>query len=171
MTYSAQRSLQTRRPELRERKSNLFLIFRPWSRRVCASAWQILLDCLTWFRPVVGLSNGRIFPQEHSWVVRHTSSILTRTFSPVHLVSSLKVGLREILQLTNKYWFAFGAGSRACIARNLANTELYMGTERLVESGVLRGASACQEKIEIFEWFNSSVKGEKIELIWEKPKV
>jgi hypothetical protein len=71
----------------------------------------------------------------------------------------------------NKYWFAFGAGSRACIARNLSNTELYMGTERLVESDVLRGASACQEKIEIFEWFNSSVKGEKIELIWEKPKV
>lgn len=66
----------------------------------------------------------------------------------------------------NKYWFAFGAGSRACIARNLAMTELYMGTERVVESGVLRGARAGAEKVEIFEWFNSSVKGEKIELVW-----
>jgi cytochrome P450 len=68
----------------------------------------------------------------------------------------------------NKYWFAFGAGVRACIARNLAMTELYMATERLVESDVLRGARACQEKIEIYEWFNSSVKGEKIELVWDR---
>lgn len=66
----------------------------------------------------------------------------------------------------NRNWFAFGAGSRACIARNLAMTELYMATERLVMSGVLRGAKACQEKVEIYEWFNSSVKGEKIELVW-----
>jgi cytochrome P450 len=68
----------------------------------------------------------------------------------------------------NKYWFAFGAGSRACLARNLATTELYMATERLVESDVLRGAKACQDKVEIYEWFNSSVKGEKIELIWNR---
>ncbi len=68
----------------------------------------------------------------------------------------------------NKYFFAFGAGSRACIARNLAMTELYMATERLVEGDVLRGARACQDEVEIYEWFNSSVKDEKIELIWEK---
>lgn len=66
----------------------------------------------------------------------------------------------------NKYWFAFGAGSRACIARNLATVELFMAVEKLVESDVLRGAKVCQERIEIYEWFNSSVKGEKIELIW-----
>ncbi|KUJ14165.1 cytochrome P450 [Mollisia scopiformis] len=70
-----------------------------------------------------------------------------------------------------KAFFAFGAGSRACIARNLATFELYMGAERLVERDVLRGARACQEKVEIYEWFNSSVKGEKIELVWEKPRV
>ncbi|KAB8298587.1 hypothetical protein EYC80_000766 [Monilinia laxa] len=40
----------------------------------------------------------------------------------------------------NKYWFAFGAGSRACIARNLATVELFMAVEKLVESDVLRGA-------------------------------
>jgi Cytochrome P450 len=66
----------------------------------------------------------------------------------------------------SKSWFAFGAGSRACIARNLAMTELYMATERLVESGVLDGARACQEEVQIYEWFNSSVKAEKIELVW-----
>ncbi|KAL3420108.1 cytochrome P450 [Phlyctema vagabunda] len=72
----------------------------------------------------------------------------------------------------NKYWFAFGAGSRACIARNLASTELYFATQKLAESNVLKGARVCQEgEIEIYEWFNSSVKGEKIELIWEKPKL
>ena len=65
-------------------------------------------------------------------------------------------------------FFAFGAGSRSCIAKNLAMAELFMATERLVESDVLRGARACRETVEIYEWFNSCVKGEKIELIWEK---
>ncbi|KAF1962028.1 cytochrome P450 4A10 [Byssothecium circinans] len=65
----------------------------------------------------------------------------------------------------NKYWFAFGAGSRACIARNLATVELLCATERVVASGVLEGARAVGE-VRIFEWFNSKVKGEKIELIW-----
>lgn len=69
-----------------------------------------------------------------------------------------------------KSFFAFGAGSRACIARNLATVELYMTTEKLVERDVLRGAKVCQEEVEIYEWFNSSVKGEKIELVWEKAR-
>lgn len=65
-----------------------------------------------------------------------------------------------------KYWFAFGAGSRACIARNLATMELQLATERLGRTEVLKGAKVVQEEIEIYEWFNSKVKGEKIELIW-----
>jgi hypothetical protein len=68
----------------------------------------------------------------------------------------------------NKHWFAFGVGLRACIARNLAMTELYMAMERLAKSDVLRGANVCQDKLEIYEWFNSSITGEKIELIWNK---
>jgi cytochrome P450 len=66
----------------------------------------------------------------------------------------------------SKYWFAFGAGSRACIARNLATMELQFATERLARSGVLDGARPVQDKVEIYEWFNSKVKGEKIELVW-----
>jgi cytochrome P450 len=66
----------------------------------------------------------------------------------------------------SKYWFAFGAGSRACIARNLATLELQFATERLARSNVLEGARVVQEKVEIYEWFNSKVKGERIELIW-----
>ncbi|RDW77199.1 hypothetical protein BP6252_05252 [Coleophoma cylindrospora] len=78
----------------------------------------------------------------------------------------------NVTEQANKYWFAFGAGSRACIARNLATTELYFATQKLAESNVLRGAKAVQEgEIEIYEWFNSSVKDEKIELIWEKTKI
>jgi cytochrome P450 len=67
----------------------------------------------------------------------------------------------------SKYWFAFGAGSRACIARNLATLELQFATDRLARSNVLQGASAVQENVEIYEWFNSKVKGERIELVWE----
>lgn len=68
----------------------------------------------------------------------------------------------------NRNWFAFGAGPRACIARNLATVELFIATEKLVESNVLRGARVCQDEVEIYEWFNSKVKGEKLELVWEK---
>ncbi|TGO67109.1 hypothetical protein BOTNAR_0048g00410 [Botryotinia narcissicola] len=74
----------------------------------------------------------------------------------------------NIIPEANKYWFAFGAGSRACIARNLATVELYMAVEKVVESDVLKGARVCQEKVEIFEWFNSSVKGEKLEFVWNR---
>jgi cytochrome P450 len=74
----------------------------------------------------------------------------------------------KVKERMNKNWFAFGAGSRGCIARNLALTELYMVAENLAESRVLEGARACQSKVEIYEWFNSSVKGEKIELLWSK---
>jgi cytochrome P450 len=66
----------------------------------------------------------------------------------------------------SKYWFAFGAGSRACIARNLATMELQFATERLARSNVLQGARAVQENVEIYEWFNSKVKGERIDLVW-----
>jgi len=66
-----------------------------------------------------------------------------------------------------KYWFAFGAGSRACIARNLATLELHLATERLASSKVLDGARASREgDVEIYEWFNSKVKGESIEIVW-----
>jgi cytochrome P450 len=73
----------------------------------------------------------------------------------------------DTTQEMSKYWFAFGAGSRACIARNLATLELQFATERLARSNVLDYARAVQEEVEIYEWFNSKVKGEKIELVWD----
>ncbi|RMZ73528.1 cytochrome P450 [Pyrenophora seminiperda CCB06] len=66
----------------------------------------------------------------------------------------------------SKYWFAFGAGSRACIARNLATMELQFATERLARREALDGARAVQNEVEIYEWFNSKVKGGKMELVW-----
>jgi cytochrome P450 len=67
----------------------------------------------------------------------------------------------------NKYWFAFGAGSRACIARNLATLELHLATERLASSKVLDGGRAVdQGDVQIYEWFNSKVKGERIDIVW-----
>lgn len=73
--------------------------------------------------------------------------------------------LENVTPEMNTSFFAWGAGNRACIARNLAMTELYMATERVVMSGALDGARAVGE-VEIFEWFNSSVKGGKMELVW-----
>jgi len=61
----------------------------------------------------------------------------------------------------------FGLGSRQCIARNLATLELHSAVQKLVEADVLRGARACTDKIEILEWFNSRVIGEKVEIVWD----
>ncbi|PNP74802.1 hypothetical protein FNYG_11939 [Fusarium nygamai] len=62
--------------------------------------------------------------------------------------------------------FYFGAGSRQCIARNLASAGLWWAAEALIRSDVLRGAKVVQDKIEIVEWFNANIVGEKIELHW-----
>lgn len=61
----------------------------------------------------------------------------------------------------------FGIGPRQCIARTLATAELFWGVEALVRKDVLRGAQPVRKKIEIVEWFNSKVKDEKIEFVWE----
>lgn len=61
----------------------------------------------------------------------------------------------------------FGLGARQCIARNLAMAELTLAGRAMVEEGVLEGAKPVGEEVEIVEWFNSHVVGEKIELVWE----
>ncbi|KAH9825367.1 benzoate 4-monooxygenase Cytochrome-P450, partial [Teratosphaeria destructans] len=64
----------------------------------------------------------------------------------------------------------FGVGSRMCIARNLAMMELGVAARALARSGVLEGASVvgggAEGRVEILEWFNSRVKGGKMELVW-----
>jgi cytochrome P450 len=60
----------------------------------------------------------------------------------------------------------FGLGTRQCIARNLATAELFLAIRAVAREGVLEGAEAVGEKIEILEWFNSKVKSEKLELVW-----
>jgi cytochrome P450 len=66
----------------------------------------------------------------------------------------------------HKQFFPFGVGSRMCIARNLATSNLHMLLEKLVESRVLVGAKMCQEELEWHEWFNVHIKGDKILLEW-----
>ncbi|RDW81377.1 cytochrome P450 [Aspergillus mulundensis] len=63
-------------------------------------------------------------------------------------------------------WFAFGKGTRACIAQNLGLAEVTMATWKVAESGVLQGAKVVDSEIGILEWFNSRVKGEEILIKW-----
>ncbi|KAE9964607.1 hypothetical protein BLS_002862 [Venturia inaequalis] len=62
----------------------------------------------------------------------------------------------------------FGLGSRQCIARTLATAELYWGTQEVVRRNLLEGARPVEKEVEILEWFNSKVKGGKIELVWDR---
>jgi hypothetical protein len=61
----------------------------------------------------------------------------------------------------------FGLGPRQCIARNLATQELFLAVRAMARERLLAGARPIGEKIEILEWFNSRVVGEKIEIAWE----
>ncbi|KAK5693535.1 hypothetical protein LTR97_010104 [Elasticomyces elasticus] len=64
-------------------------------------------------------------------------------------------------------YIPFGLGARQCIARNLATTELFLAVRAIARSNLLEGAQAVGEKIEMMEWFNSKIVGEKIELLWQ----
>lgn len=70
----------------------------------------------------------------------------------------------EHLDKMNRDFIPFSLGSRACIARNLAMMELNLACAAILESGVLDGARNVGDKIEILEWFNSKVRGERIEI-------
>jgi cytochrome P450 len=59
-------------------------------------------------------------------------------------------------------FFAFGKGSRTCIAKNLAMAELTLAMIKVAETDILRDAELATDHIEIKEWFNSSVKEERI---------
>lgn len=60
------------------------------------------------------------------------------------------------------HFFAFGKGTRTCIAKNLAMAELTLATLKLAQTDMLRGAEIVTERIEMTEWFNSRIKGEEI---------
>lgn len=68
------------------------------------------------------------------------------------------------LEKMNRDLMPFSLGSRQCIARNLAMAELNAACIAIVENGVLDGAKNVADRIEILEWFNSKVHGEKIEV-------
>lgn len=76
----------------------------------------------------------------------------------------------EQLEKMNRDYMPFSLGSRACIARNLAMMELNMACAAILESGVLDGATNVGDEIEILEWFNSKVRGERIEIEYEPVK-
>jgi cytochrome P450 len=66
-------------------------------------------------------------------------------------------------------FFAFGKGTRACIAQNLGLAEVTLAIWKVAEGDVLRGASIVggeNSNIEILEWFNSRVKGKEILVQW-----
>ncbi|KAF2156861.1 cytochrome P450 [Myriangium duriaei CBS 260.36] len=72
------------------------------------------------------------------------------------------------LEKMNRDWIPFSVGSRQCIARNLAMVELNLACAAIIEAGVLSGAKPVGARIEILEWFNSRVRGERIEIEYSK---
>ena len=61
----------------------------------------------------------------------------------------------------------FSLGIRQCIARNLAIAQLTMAVEKIVESGVLNGARVKNERVDVVEWFNVKIEGNKVEVVWD----
>jgi cytochrome P450 len=92
------------------------------------------------------LLNGSVFPNPHN-------------FEPERWLDPSPEMIRDSMM--------FGVGDRQCIGRNLATAELFWAVDAIVRKDVLRGARTVKAGIEIVEWFNSKVKGEKVELVWD----
>ncbi|KAK5134312.1 hypothetical protein LTR08_006741 [Meristemomyces frigidus] len=75
--------------------------------------------------------------------------------------------LDDVTPEMQRDWIPFGLGARQCIARNLASMELVLAVRAIARDNVLEGAQAVGEQIEMMEWFNSKIKGEKMELVWQ----
>ncbi|RYP62760.1 hypothetical protein DL770_009541 [Monosporascus sp. CRB-9-2] len=65
-----------------------------------------------------------------------------------------------------KSMIPFGAGSRACIGKNLALYEMQETIMAIIDSEVLEGARTCQDRIELTEWFNGDIKGHRVDIDW-----
>lgn len=74
---------------------------------------------------------------------------------------------KEQLARQRAAWFAFGAGTRQCIARTFATEEVTLAVRRVVESGVLDGCDGIGERIGLIEWFNSKIIGGKVEIAFQ----
>lgn len=91
------------------------------------------------------------------------------TFRPERWLEESAEGTKSRISAEmNRDFIPFGLGQRQCIARNLAQQELVLAVRAIAKENVLSGAKAVGEQVEIFEWFNSKVKGERIDLVWEK---
>ncbi|KAL8769064.1 MAG: hypothetical protein Q9209_004850 [Squamulea sp. 1 TL-2023] len=60
----------------------------------------------------------------------------------------------------------FSLGIRQCIAKNLATMELFMAIKQVAESDVLRGAKPVADEIDVHGWFNTVIKGNRVDLVW-----
>lgn len=67
-------------------------------------------------------------------------------------------------------WIPFSLGARGCLARGLAMEELRTAVCEIVRQDVLRGARAVGDGIEMLEWFNSKLVGERLDIVWEQRK-
>lgn len=95
------------------------------------------------------------------WTLHFKSSVFPdpHTFNPNRWLNPTREMLRD--------WIPFNIGARQCIARNLAMTELLLTARAVVKSNVLKGAKVVKERVEVVEWFNAKIVGEKVELVWE----
>lgn len=64
-------------------------------------------------------------------------------------------------------WIPFSLGQRGCLARNLAQSELQIALRAIAREDLLGGATALGDGIEIYDWFNSKLVGERLDLIWD----
>lgn len=63
-------------------------------------------------------------------------------------------------------WIPFSLGQRACLARNLAQSELQIAIRAVARENLLNGATAVGDNIEIYDWFNSKLVGDRLDLVW-----
>ncbi|KAM0721926.1 hypothetical protein Q7P37_002851 [Cladosporium fusiforme] len=64
-------------------------------------------------------------------------------------------------------WIPFSLGQRGCLARNLAQSELKIALRAIASEDLLSGATSLGDSIEIYDWFNSKLVGDRLDLLWK----
>ncbi|KAL8946699.1 MAG: hypothetical protein Q9222_006942 [Ikaeria aurantiellina] len=109
--------------------------------------------------------DGQFFPAGTTVAVASTQLFFNENTFPDPMAFQPERWLKPSAEMQRDF-VPFSVGIRQCIARNLAMHELLMAVKKVAEADMMRSLRPVQDSIEVYEWFNTAIKGNKVEVAW-----